>query len=113
MDIKTFYILFGEALASKDCDAFISDWALSSIWEDSPDENIPPERISQLGSIWDAAHRSVREIAALSGLSQRKLAERFCIPYRTIEDWCRGLHNPPDYVRLMMQECLGLIEQCV
>lgn len=113
MDIKTFSFLFGEALAFKDRDAFVSDWALSSIWGDSPDGDIPPERISQLGSIWDAAHRSVREIAALSGLSQRKLAERFFIPYRTMEDWCRGLHAPPDHVRLMMQECLGLIERCV
>lgn len=113
MDAKTFALLFGEALASKDRDAFVSDWALSSIWMDSQDGDIPPERISQLVSIWDAAHRSVREIAALAGMSQRKLAERFCIPYRTIEDWCRGLHNPPDYVRLMMQECLGLIEQSV
>lgn len=111
MDIKNFSLLFGEALASNDRDAFVSDWSLSSIWEDSPEDDIPQERISQLGSIWDAAHRSVREIAKLSGLSQRKLAERFCIPYRSIEDWCRGLHNPPDYVRLMMQECLGLVKR--
>lgn len=111
MGIKTFYLIFGDALSCNDRDAFISNWALSSIWEDSQEYDIPPDRVSQIGSIWDAAHRSVREIAALGGLSQRKLAERFCIPYRTIEDWCRGLHNPPDYVRMMMQECLGLIER--
>ena len=62
MDIKNFSLLFGEALASNDRDAFVSDWSLSSIWEDSPEDDIPQERISQLGSIWDAAHRSVREI---------------------------------------------------
>ena len=111
MDTKTFSVLFSESLASKDRDAFISNWALSSIWEDIPDSEIPIDRPDQIGAIWDAAHRSVREIAASTGLSQRKLAERFCIPYRTIEDWCRGLHNPPDYVRMMMQECLGLIER--
>lgn len=111
MDIKTFYLIFGDAIASNDRDAFVSDWSLSSIWCDGPDTEIPADRPDQLGSIWDAAHRSVREIAKLSGLSQRKLAERFCIPYRSIEDWCRGLHNPPDYVRLMMQECLGLIDR--
>ena len=111
MDIKTFYLIFGDALSCNDRDAFVSDWALAILWGDNPEDDIPPERISQLGSIWDAAHRSVREIAKLSGLSQRKLAERFCIPYRSIEDWCRGLHNPPDYVRLMMQECLGLVKR--
>ena len=109
MDIKTFYLIFGDALSCNDRDAFVSDWSLSSIWEDSPEDDIPPERISQLGSIWDAAHRSMREIAELSGLSQRKLAERFCIPYRTVENWCLDLRTPPDYVRLMMQECLGMV----
>ena len=113
MDTKTLSFLFVSALEIKDRDAFIAELALSSIWDDIQDGDIHKDRVSQIGSIWDAAHRSVREIAALAGMSQRKLAERFCIPYRTIEDWCRGLHNPPDYVRLMMQECLGLIEQCV
>ena len=77
----------------------------------APDAEIPEDRLDQIGAIWEAAHRTVREIAALSGLSQRKLAERFCIPYRTVEDWCRGLRTPPDYVRLMMQECLGLVDR--
>ncbi|MGN0968112.1 MAG: helix-turn-helix domain-containing protein [Oscillospiraceae bacterium] len=106
-----FHSLFGEALNDTDRDAFVSDWALSSIWGDEPDAEIPEDRLDQIGAIWDAAHRSVREIAALASLSQRKLAERFCVPYRTVEDWCRGLRTPPDYVRLMMQECLGLIDR--
>lgn len=111
MNTKTFSLLFQEAIHAQSRDDFVSDWSLSSIWGDDPDAEIPADRPDQLGSIWDAAHRSVREIAALAGLSQRKLAERFCIPTRTIEDWCRGLRTPPDHVRLMMQECLGLVER--
>lgn len=109
MTDKQFYALFGEALSSTDRDDFVSAWALSSIWDDAPDTDIPKGRLTHLVSIWDAAHRSVRDITVASELSQRKLAERFCIPYRTMEDWCRGLRTPPDYVRLMMQRLLGLV----
>lgn len=51
---------------------------------------------------------SVRDIAAASGLSHRKLAERFQIPYRTMENWCAGKSECAVYIRLMMQECLGI-----
>lgn len=107
---KYFYQLFGDALESNDRDAYISDWVTSSMWCDAPNaEEIPTSRITFLGSIWDAAHRTMKEIASVAGMSQRKLAERFCVPYRTMEDWCRGVRTPPDYVRLMAQECLGII----
>lgn len=94
-----------------DRDAYISDLALSSIWGDLPGDDIPQARIDQLCSIYDAVHRSVKDIAADAGLSQRKLAERFCIPYRTMENWCGGQNPCPLYVRLMMQMCLGLISR--
>ena len=95
-------------------DAYISDLALSSIWGDAPEGEIPAERIDQLGSIYDAANRSVKDIAAASGISCRKLAERFGIPYRTVENWCGYTDSGrqcPLYTRLMMQECLGLIKR--
>jgi hypothetical protein len=91
-----------------DRDAYISDLALSSMWGDAEDAEIPAERVTELGDLWDAFHRPVREIAAAAGLSQRKLAERFCIPYPTMERWCGGRSACPVYTRLMMQEILGL-----
>lgn len=109
MTDKQFYTIFGESMNYTDRDAFVSDWALSSMWDDAPDADIPEGRLSQIGAIWDAAHRSMHDIAVCAGLSHRKLAERFCIPYRSMEDWCSGAHSAPGYVRLMMQECLGLI----
>lgn len=99
-----------EAQNYTDRDAYISDLALSSIWGDGPDDPIPQDRIEKLESIYDAVHRSIKDIAKDAGLSQRKLAERFCIPVRTVEDWCAGKRTPPDYVRLMMQELLGLLQ---
>lgn len=92
-------------------DAYISGIALSSMWGDAEDAPIPEDRISTLGQIWDACHRSVKQIASAAGLSQRKLAERFCIPYRTVENWGSGVTAPPHYILLMMQECLGLLHR--
>ena len=109
MDRKSFTICIAEVPAYADRDSYISDLALSSLWGDAPEAQIPQQRIAELGQVWDAANRSTKEIALAAGLSQRKLAERFMIPYRTMEDWCRGVRETPAYVRLMMQECLGLL----
>lgn len=107
MNDKQRMICVSEALNYADRDEYVSDLALSSIWGD--DADIPPERIEALGALWDAAHRSVREIAAAAGLSHRKMAERFCVPYRTVENWCSGVNDCPVYTRIMMQQLLGLL----
>ena len=109
MDRKSFTLCIAEIPAYADRDSYISDMALSPLWGDDPDTDIPQKRIDELGQVWEAANRSTKEIAVAAGLSQRKLAERFMIPYRTMEDWCRGARECPIYVRLMMQECLGIL----
>ena len=105
-----YQICLSEALNYTDRDAYIGDLALSSIWEDDEAADIPDGRLDWLGQLWDAAHRSVKEIARDAGLSQRKLAERFVIPYRTVENWCGGQRECPVYVKMMMQECLELVQ---
>ena len=98
-----------ECAAYTSRESYISDMATSSIWGDSADAEIPQERINAIGAIWDACNRSIKEISAAAGISNRKLAERFCIPHRTVEDWSRNVSKCPIYVSLMMQRCLGLI----
>lgn len=111
MTDKHFIFCVNEAKNYADRDAYISDLALSTVWGDAPDMGIPSDRIEQLGSIYDAVHRSVKDIAAAAGMSCRKLAERYAIPYRTMEDWCAGKNKCPHYLRMMMQECLGLLKR--
>lgn len=111
MTDKQFMACVSEAANYTDRDAYISDLCLSSMWGDAEDAPIPAERIESLGNIWYACHRSVKAIAADAGLSCRKLAERFCIPYRTIEDWSAGRRECPIYTRLMVQECLGFLHR--
>lgn len=101
--------LWPDALANSDREAYVSDWALSSVWEDDPESDIPADRIDDLGKIWDCAHMSVKDICKVAGLSQVGLASRFAIPTRTVEDWCRGQRTPPDYVRLLLALALDLM----
>lgn len=42
--------------------------------------------------------KTVREIRASTGLSQRAFADLLGIPYRTLEDWEAGKHQCPEYV---------------
>lgn len=111
MTDKEYLFCVQEAQNYTDRDAYVSDLCLSSIWGDDPESVIPAERIAAVSSIFDAVNRSVKEIAAASGLSQRKLAEKFCIPYRTVENWCGGQSECPLYTRLMMQQLLHLLDR--
>lgn len=107
MTDKLFFGLWADALTSIDRDAYISDWALSTIWQDSEDTLIPDHRIEHLGSIWDAAHMSIRDILSSAGLKQSEFATKFCIPYRTVQNWCGDVNKCPDYVRLMLMRLLN------
>lgn len=108
MTVKQWSLLVGEALNYDDRNSYISDMALSVLWGIPPQGGIPADRLALLGEIYDATHRSVREIVALSGMSQRKFADRFCIPLRTLENWCNGVNVCALYVRLLLQSALGI-----
>ena len=53
---------------------------------------------------------SIDDIRKTAGLTQAAMAKRFDIPKRTIENWCRKVTRPPEYVRFMLLEILGLLD---
>lgn len=108
MTNNQYYTCVSHCADYTDPDAYVSDLALSSIWGDAPDADIPADRIDALRGIYTAATRPMRQIVADTGLSQASFAQRLCIPLRTVEDWCRSLRECPVYVRLLIQESLGL-----
>lgn len=67
--------------------------------------------VQWLTQIHAAVNRSVKDIAKAAGMAQYRLAKHFCIPRRTMEDWCREVSRCPVYTRLMMQEVLGLVRR--
>ena len=117
MTNKDFYTIWGAALAAPDREMFTAEWATSIVWGD-PDELTDDDllRIADYcGKLWDAAHMSVRQIKDAAGMTQAQLAERFCMPKRTIENWCvsggKESRKCPDYIRLMMLEALGIVSR--
>ena len=108
MTDKTFNFLFFDALNRADRDAYVSEWALSSVWGDDPEAESPAARIEMLGQLWDAAHLTIRDIRAHTGLSQAAFAARYCIPRRTVENWESGDRQCAACLRLLLAEAVGL-----
>ena len=111
MTDKQFALCVSEAQNYNDRDAYLSSLSLSPDRGEGSESFLPPDLVDRLGSIWDAAHRSVSDIRSAVHMTQSAFAQRFCMPLRTVENWCRGVNTPPPYVLLMMQECLGLIRR--
>ena len=108
MTDKQFNTVFFDAISSPDRDAFVSDWARSTIFAGV---SSAPALVEELGDVWDVAHLSVADIRAATGLSQRAFAERHCIPRRSLENWeTEGTQarSCPAYVRLLLAEVTGL-----
>lgn len=108
MTSKQYYYCASHCAEYADPAAYVSDLALSDVWGDAPDADIPADRLDTLRGIYAAVTRPMRQIVAASGLSQAAFAESLCIPLRTVQDWCCELREPPVYVRLLIQESLGL-----
>ena len=51
---------------------------------------------------------TITEIRALSGLNKTKFAERYGIPYRTLQDWEAGKRKPPSYVLPLLERAVKM-----
>jgi len=45
-------------------------------------------------------------IRSYSGLNRTQFAQRYGIPYRTVEDWESGKSKPPKYVEALLRRCV-------
>lgn len=108
MNDAQFESCYIEAVTMNDKDAYVSDMALSSVWNDAEDADVPQERLEALGRIWDVAHMSMRDIRKSSGMTQGAFAQKFLIPKRTIENWEENVNTPPEYVKILIAKALNL-----
>ena len=108
MTDSQFRLCWQEAEKYNEAEAYVSGLALSSMWGEAPDDEIPAARLQQLACIWQAAHTSIRAIRQAAGLTQAAFGERFLIPRRTIEEWEAGRRTPPDYTRLLLMQAVGM-----
>lgn len=101
MNIEQRNLALSEMAHYADRDAWLSDVALSSVWDDPEDQaDIPQERIDALIHLWDAVHLPIRELLAPLTLAQA--SREFYVPYRTMQDWFAGRRECPVYVRLYL-----------
>lgn len=49
---------------------------------------------------------TIKEIRALTGLSQARFADKYGIPKRTIEAWESGDRTPPAYVLTLLKRAV-------
>lgn len=103
--------LYAETGAYADRDAYVSDMALSSVWGDAEDAEIPAERLALLGGIWDGKHCTIPELIKKYRMTQAGFAQYFDVPLRTVQHWCLGDRACPPYVAAMAAEILALSNQ--
>ena len=101
------HTLYAEARSYTDPDAYVSDLALSSMWGDAEDADIPADCIALLRRIWDDTHCTVRELIERYCLTQSAFSRYFDIPLRTVQDWYSGRRQCPPYVITMAAEIIA------
>ena len=107
MNDSTFYRLWLDALGQDSLDLYIAEYGYPDWFDEiSSDAN---EIAKTLTSIHTAAHTSINSLVKESGLSKAAFARRYCIPIRTLEDWCAGKAKCADYIRLFIIKDMGLL----
>lgn len=49
---------------------------------------------------------TIKELRALTGLSQKTFSDKYGIPKRTVEDWEAERRTPPEYVILLLERAV-------
>lgn len=106
-DIST---LWTSAVSERDQDRYLAEWSSSSIFfpTDSSDAPNTADLGETLQNIWELANFPFRVIWQRSGLTQSAFSSRFCLPYRTLQNWV-SRDCCPDYVRLMLVKELDML----
>ena len=101
------HLLYGEAQSASDRDAYIAEWATSSVFRDDVDL---VDISSLLGDLWDTANLPFRDLRARTGLTQVELAARLCTSRRTVENWDGGQRCCSPTTRILFAETFGLLD---
>lgn len=60
-----------------------------------------------LKSIHCAAHYPIKSMIKDYGFTKASFSHRFCVPIRTVENWCAKTNKCPGYTRLLFLNALG------
>ena len=103
------FTMYADA-TQQDRETFVSDWAMSSLFAgEDPAGAVDMALVEQLGRLWDVANVPFDRLLQLLGMNITQCHQRFCIPYRTVQNWSQGERSAPSYIRLMMAEASGWV----
>ena len=61
-----------------------------------------------LSLVFEKANLDINDILKICNMSKAALSHRFCIPIRTVENWCNGSGKCASYILLMIFECFNI-----
>ncbi len=110
---KTFYKIWHSVPKfdnrSKYVNNFILPFSKDFIsWSKKTDVD-PGTMVSILIKIYDYYHMDIKTIIKESHLTRAAFGYKYCIPIRTLEEWCKK-DTSPDYVRLYILKDLGIFK---
>lgn len=79
------------------------------LWITEEVTNDEEKAIEMIKSIYVVANMSPQELITAAGLTQTTFSRRFGIPRRTVQDWCGGRRQMPEYLKFMAAEILNLL----
>lgn len=107
---KDFFDIVSSVDSATDRDEFVSEWALSGIWGDAPDADVPRERVEWLGTLYDVLTMPPKQLLTVTGRSARRTAMHWGIKARTAEDWASGKNKMLPQIRLTLAAEAGLLQ---
>lgn len=63
----------------------------------------------RIEKLWNIAKMPFKEMIALTGMTQRAFAKGAGVPERTMQNWCAGIRECPEYVKMLLAEHYKLI----
>lgn len=93
-DLQHFLVAYGLPL-----------WIFEEVTDDEQ------EAIQIITQIHRVANMTPQALIAAAGMNQTTFSRRFGIPRRTVQEWCGGRRQMPEYLKNMAAELLGLLNK--
>lgn len=100
---ELFSRLYRETADYTDADMYIGERGWQADWMDELDAGVNIGKL--LLDIWTLAHMDIVQLRKRAGLTQVGFAERYSVPYRTVQNWegnGTARHEPAQYIKMLI-----------
>lgn len=107
---KIFHTLWDTACDCNSFDEYYNSIIFTNSYKyiDFSRYNIPLDQVYDLlKSIYQASSLTIKDLLSKYNYSKAAFSHRFCVPIRTVENWCASTNKCPNYTRLLFLQSLG------